>query len=141
MNAKIIAITLAINRKNERMRLIELYIKFKLNAIVLRLNCCRAGEPILQPYSIKREIPLVERMKYCWCGTIYKTINRFFKLDFVCCLGFLRPIRDFFIHLETSTLPLKGYKFWPILGTHSSLTCHTYIWHGPTVYYSERSKL
>ena len=30
------------------------------------------------------------------------------------------PTREFFTHLETSPLPVKGWKFWPILGTY----CH-----------------
>ena len=53
------------------------------------------------------------------------------------CLWFLflfevyRPTREFFTHMETSTLPVKGCKFRPVLGTYGhcskgSLTCHTY---------------
>ena len=35
---------------------------------------------------------------------------------FVCCLSEVyRPIRDFFTHMETSPLPVKGCKFWPIV--------------------------
>ena len=30
----------------------------------------------------------------------------------------LRPTRKFFTHMETSPLPVKGIKFWPLLGTH-----------------------
>ena len=37
---------------------------------------------------------------------------------FFVCLGVFRPTREFFSHLETSPLPVKGCKFWPILGTH-----------------------
>ena len=47
------------------------------------------------------------------------------------CLGFSTHYR-ISTHLETSPLPVKGYKFWPMLGTHdpqgreSSLACQTY---------------
>ena len=40
----------------------------------------------------------------------YSTRNRFVCL-FV-------PSREFFTHMETSLLPVKGCKFWPLLGTH-----------------------
>ena len=40
---------------------------------------------------------------------------------------------EFFTCMKTSPLPVKGYKFWPIFGTHGhgavnwgSLACHTY---------------
>ena len=39
---------------------------------------------------------------------------------------------EYFPHLETSPLPLKGFKFWPIVSTHGHwtvrdlFTCHTY---------------
>ena len=38
---------------------------------------------------------------------------------FVFCLcEVYRPTREFFIHIETSPLPVKGCKFGPMLGTH-----------------------
>ena len=46
---------------------------------------------------------------------------------FVCLFGVFRPNRKFFTHLETSPLPVKGYKFWPWpLISEGSLACHTY---------------
>ena len=30
---------------------------------------------------------------------------------FVCMFGVYRPSREFFTHMETSLLPMKGYKF------------------------------
>ena len=33
-------------------------------------------------------------------------------------LGGFRPTREFFTHMETSPLPVKGCKFWPMLGIH-----------------------
>ena len=44
-------------------------------------------------------------------------------LNFWCCLfvclpGVYRPTREFFTHMETSLVPVKGCKFWPMLGTH-----------------------
>ena len=52
---------------------------------------------------------------------------------FACCLGFYVPLEDFScIHMETSPLPVKGFKFfyltrhsWP-LSSEGSLLCHTY---------------
>ena len=32
--------------------------------------------------------------------------------------GVFRPTQEFFTHLETSPLPVKGCKFLPMLGTH-----------------------
>ena len=34
------------------------------------------------------------------------------------CLFVQGPAREFFTHMETSPLPLKGGKFLPVLGTH-----------------------
>ena len=39
---------------------------------------------------------------------------------FVCLYGVYRPTHECFTHMVTSPLPVKGCKFWPILGTH----CH-----------------
>ena len=36
--------------------------------------------------------------------------------------GVYRPTREFFTHMETSPLPVKGCKFWPKLGTHGHWT-------------------
>ena len=44
---------------------------------------------------------------------------------FVClfvCLFVYRPIREFFTHMEMSPLPVKGCKFWPMLGTNGHWT-------------------
>ena len=55
-----------------------------------------------------------------------------------CLFRVFRPTQEFFTHMETSTLPMKGCKFWPIHSTHGhgalhdgSLACHTYCdtWH------------
>ena len=47
---------------------------------------------------------------------------------FVCLFGVYLPTREFFTHMETSPLPVKACKFWPLLGTHGNwaVTCHTY---------------
>ena len=34
-----------------------------------------------------------------------------------CLFGVFRPTREFFTHMEKSPLPVKGCKFWPMLGT------------------------
>ena len=35
-----------------------------------------------------------------------------------CLCGVYRPTREFFTYIEMSTLPVKGCKFWPMLGTY-----------------------
>ena len=37
---------------------------------------------------------------------------------FVCLYGVYRPTWNCFYRMETSSLPVKGCKFWPMLGTH-----------------------
>ena len=44
----------------------------------------------------------------------YVTIAR----EFVCLFGVFHPTREFFTHMETSPLPVKGCKFWHMLGTY-----------------------
>ena len=41
---------------------------------------------------------------------------------------FIDRLQSFFTHMETLLLPVKGCKFWPMLGTVSegSLACYTY---------------
>ena len=51
---------------------------------------------------------------------------------FLVCLECYRPTREFFTHIETSPLSVKGCKFWPILSPSGhwkvrvSLACHSY---------------
>ena len=40
------------------------------------------------------------------------------KADIVCLFVVYRPIREFFTHMKTSPLPVKGCKCWPMRGTH-----------------------
>ena len=53
-------------------------------------------------------------------------------IHFFVCFEFFNSTREFFTHIETSSLPVKGFKFWPILDTRGHwavrffLTCHTY---------------
>ena len=51
---------------------------------------------------------------------------------------FYPPTRDIFTHLETSPLPVKGYKFWPTLTYAIEQWRFFYVihllWHGPTPY-------
>ena len=57
----------------------------------------------------------------------------FLEKKIVCLLGVLRPTREFSIHIEKSPLLVKGFKFWPMLGTHGQcavrvpLACHFFI--------------
>ena len=57
----------------------------------------------------------------------------------VCLFEVFRPTREFFTHMETSPLPVKGCKFWPMLGTHGHwaggfFSVPHLMWHGSSVY-------
>ena len=44
------------------------------------------------------------------------------------CLGFFVPLEEFFTHMETSPLPVKGCKLWPVLGTDGRYDCARHWW-------------
>ena len=56
---------------------------------------------------------------------------------FVCLLGVIRAYHDFFFPMELSSLPMKGCKFWPMLGTHvywwEFFSLPYLLWHGAFV--------
>ena len=63
-------------------------------------------------------VPSLVEMKQCFL--------RWWFL-FICLFGVYRPNRGFFSHFETTQLPVKGCKFWPMLGTYGHfLAFHTY---------------
>ena len=53
--------------------------------------------------------------------------------SFVCLVGIFRPPREFFTHIETSPLPVKGYKFLPMLRTDGHRTVRVFYRATPTV--------
>ena len=60
----------------------------------------------------------------------------FNTVDLFVCLGFLVLLENFFTHMETSPLLVKGCKFWPMLGISEDL------WHSqlmPSVWQWNRS--
>ena len=67
---------------------------------------------------------------FCWVTFHLDQVRFSIKTNFTktcnCLFDWVfRPTREFFTLLETSPLPAKGCKFWPMLGTHG---------HGPTLY-------
>ena len=63
----------------------------------------------------------------------------FCKTLFVGLLEGFRPTREFLTYMETSPLPVKGYKFWPMLDTHCHwvvrfLSVPHLLWHGTSIY-------
>ena len=56
-------------------------------------------------------------MKMVFDKTSHFRLKIGFICLFVCMFGVYCPTREFFAHMETSTLPVRGCKFWPILGT------------------------
>ena len=66
-------------------------------------------------------LPCVPR----WFSYNLPTINYFSHIKiyriislFVCMFRIFHPTWEFFTHLEMSPLLERGYKFWPMLGTH-----------------------
>ena len=56
-----------------------------------------------------------------------------------CLLRIYDPIREFFIHMETSTLLVKGCTFWPMLGTNGHwavrfVSVSHPLWHWASMY-------
>ena len=54
-----------------------------------------------------------------------QTTNFSRNVCFFVCLRFNVPLDNYFAHMGTSPLLVKGFKFQPIPGTHA-LVCHTY---------------
>ena len=56
--------------------------------------------------------------KFRWMSNTFEIISIpwNFWVFFVCLYGVYLHTREFFTHMETSQLPLKGCKFWPMLG-------------------------
>ena len=51
------------------------------------------------------------------------------------CLEFFVPLENFsLICMETSPLPVKSCKFWPMLGTHGHWAVPHLFWQGASVY-------
>ena len=107
----------------------------------IKLVCCHSWSPTMLTDVLIEDIPIPCR-RWLWGNdassqneTWHVTLNgpmdndvasktwlHFnFPLHFLlfdCLLGVFRPTRNFFIHLEMSPMPLKGCKFWPMLGTY-----------------------
>ena len=58
---------------------------------------------------------------------------RLFLCLSVCLFGVFHSIRGFFTHLKTSSLPVKGCKFWPILGIYGLGAVRVRLRATPTV--------
>ena len=79
-----------------------------------------------------------------WAANNFVSPKGVFKVCLFVCLfvwlfGDFCPTREFFIHLETSPLPVKVFRFWPLLSTHvikqwGFFTMPLLLWHGPTIY-------
>ena len=54
------------------------------------------------------------------------------RFVFDCLFGVSRPTREFFTHMETSQLPVKGCKFWPMPGTHGHWAVRVLLRATPT---------
>ena len=68
-----------------------------------------------------------------WCLLTQKFVWNYPMYCFIC-RGFI-----VFTHLETSRLPVKGCKFWPMLGTHGHeqwgfFSVPHLLWHGASVF-------
>ena len=75
----------------------------------------RVGHSFTKPSALDMKVTCLG-LKHAW---------------FVCLFWVYHPTREFFTHMQTSPLPLKGCKFWPWwpLSSEGSLA-----WHGESVY-------
>ena len=55
---------------------------------------------------------------------------------FFCSYGVYCPTIELFTHIETSSLPVKGSKFWPMLSTrgHWAASVPHLLWHGESAH-------
>ena len=60
---------------------------------------------------------------------------------FVCLFGDYRPIREFFTHMEMSSLPVKGWKSWTMFDTHGHWAVRVLKSATPTVTWGIRHYL
>ena len=69
---------------------------------------------------------------------IIRRIYVFWYVLFVCLFWVYRPTREFFTHMDTSPLPVKGCRFWPMLDTHGHwavfIKVPPLLWHGASIY-------
>ena len=71
---------------------------------------------------------------------IYVNLQHNYIVLFVCLFGVYRPTREFFTHMETLPLPVKGCKFWPICSSFMATEQWGFfsvphsLWHGASVY-------
>ena len=75
---------------------------------------------------------------FCVTCILFAYWDLFCHITCIFCFGLFgvfRPCREFFNHMETSPWPVKGCKFWPMLGTHGHwqwgfLSLSHLLWHG-----------
>ena len=79
----------------------------------------------------------------CWCNrlerspgtTVPARLSRYSFVFLFVSLSFSITLEIFFIHLETSKLPVRVCKFWPLLGTWAGFFSASHLlWHGTSVY-------
>ena len=58
---------------------------------------------------------------------------KIFSVCLIVCFEVFVPLEDFFTHMETSPWPVKGCKFWPMLGTHGHCPVKVFWADTPTV--------
>ena len=68
---------------------------------------------------------------------IHRNLNTVFSL--LVSFEVFHPTWEFFTHMETSTLPVKGCKFWSVLGTYGHWAVGVFsmqhlLYHGTFVY-------
>ena len=66
---------------------------------------------------------MVEDLEFYTKDCIYSFVNMFliFVVVFFLFVWIYPHTREYFTHMETSPLPVKGYKVLPRLGTHGHL--------------------
>ena len=85
----------------------------RLDEFKTRQNLIRViwDEKVIGCKNIQQILHMMVKANNCTVSTIM----------FVCLIVVFRPTREFFTHMETSSLPVKGCKFWLILGSQYRL--------------------
>ena len=103
----------------------KVLIKNTHNAFEIQSYLSKGSSRRFASYSVDFSI-LVEESKAHLDLTLYIHLlvrSNFFVVVTILCVFFvcvygLHPTPEFFTHVETSTLMVKGCKIWPMLGTH-----------------------
>ena len=103
-----------------------------INRRGIRWQCEKIQNLSIGMNSVGKETKVV----ICYLKKFWET---FWNFNMRYLLVVVRPTREVFTRMETSPLSAKGFKFWPMPGTHGHealrvLSVPHLMWHGSSVY-------